>query len=143
MAFSLRVLVGGILSVAGAAAVGLISLLMPLGSLVESVMQTAMSLHALDAFLMMDSLNHIHFDLLLVAGVGVLTFGTLLVLTPLALGFFVLDIHLEMKQVCDAQGNVVANQRRLFCKLRRPQQAQMVMIPVVDDAPTRFVNYGA
>ncbi|MBZ0316691.1 MAG: hypothetical protein K8L91_09750 [Anaerolineae bacterium] len=96
--------------------------------------QTLNHLRAFDALLMMGGFGHAYVPLVVVFGIGVLTLLAVALLTPLALGFFVLDIHMELRQVCDVQGQVMHTERRLFCKLRRPAKAKL------DDAPTRFLK---
>ncbi len=96
--------------------------------------QTLAHVRAVDAVLMMGGFDHAVVPFLIVGGIGVLTLLTLALLTPLALGFLVLDIHMELQQVCDVQGQVMHTERRLFCKLRRP-----VKIAPIDDTPTRFL----
>lgn len=96
--------------------------------------QTSAHLRAFDALLMMGGFGQAYLPLLIVFGVGILTLVAVALLTPLALGFFVLDIHMELRQVCDVEGQVMHTERRLFCKLRRPAKAKM------DDSPTRFLK---
>lgn len=98
--------------------------------------QTLAHVRAVDAVLMMGGFDHAVVPFLIVGGIGLLTLLTLAILTPLALGFLVLDIHMELQQVCDVQGRVMHTERRLFCKLRRPVSAKNTP-PVIEDTPTR------
>ncbi len=95
--------------------------------------QSLAHVRAVDAVLMTGGFDHAYVPLLIVGSIGLLTLITLAFLTPLALGFFVLDIHMELQQVCDVQGQVTHTERRLFCKLHRPLK------PKNDDSPTRFL----
>lgn len=96
--------------------------------------QTLTHLRAFDALLTMGGFGHTYLPLAIVLGIGVLTLLAVALLTPLALGFFVLDIHTELRQVCDVEGQVMHTERRLFCKLRRPAKSKN------DDSPTRFLK---
>lgn len=96
--------------------------------------QTLAQLRAFDALLMMGGFGQAYLPLVIVFGIGILTLMAVALLTPLALGFFVLDIHMELRQVCDVEGQVMHTERRLFCKLRRPNKSKN------DDSPTRFLK---